>query len=72
MSTTRDSFERRRDQLLIPRSYKSPRDLAKDIVELMELLAIHGSTGIEGDSKKRLEHVDVLERRIIGSYKSNS
>jgi len=64
--SNRDSFERRRDELLIPRSYQSAKDLAEDIVELMEILAIYGSTGIEGDPQKRSEHVDVLERRING------
>ncbi len=58
------AFIEERDRLLEPKSGQAAIDLAVELVRLMELLAVHGSTGIEGDVDRRARQVHQLVGRI--------
>lgn len=64
MSETRRRFVGNRDMLLMPKENQTARGLAEDLVSLMELLAIHGETGIRADPDTREDYVDTLRARI--------
>ena len=53
-----------RDMLLMPKENQTARGLAEDLVSLMELLAIHGFTGIGADPDTRRAYIDTLVARI--------
>ncbi len=53
--------------LLQAKGDQTARGLADDLVSLMELLAIHGETGIGADPDIREDYVDALQARIIGT-----
>lgn len=57
-------FVRERDELLQTKHRETARNLAEELVRLMELLAIHGSTGIDGDPDTRAAYILRLEARI--------
>ena len=59
-------FIKRRSFLLKPKQ-QSALELAKEIVELLELIAIHGSSGIGADPEKRDCYIDRFTKRIISS-----
>ena len=61
-----NEFIKRRSFLLKPKQ-QSALELAKEIVELFELIAIHGSSGIGGDPEKRNIYIELFTRRIIAS-----
>ena len=63
-STTWLDFVRDRDELMQTKHRETARHLAEELVQLMELLAIHGSTGIDGDACKRELYVRQLHERI--------
>ncbi len=64
MSEERERFIEERDYLLESKTDESAHDLAADLVLLMELLAVYGSSGMEGDDEKRRSYIRTLERRI--------
>ncbi len=66
MLSTREQFIERRDYLLTPKS-ESAQQLAIEIVELLELIAIHGSSGIGGEPEKRDVYVEQFTKRIMAS-----
>lgn len=66
MSETERRFVGNRDMLLVPKENQTARGLAEDLVSLMELLAIHGSSGIGADPDTRQAYVDTLTARIDG------
>lgn len=53
-----------RARLMVPKANETAHTLAMDIVALLELIAIHGSSGIGGESKMRNDYVDWFESRI--------
>ncbi len=57
-------FIAERDRLLQSKTGQSAINLAADLVHLMELLAVHGSSGIEGDDAKRQSYTRTLAGRI--------
>ncbi len=59
-----DDFVAERDLILKPEPGQSAIDLAGELVRLMELLAVHGSTGIEGDPARRSFQIHQLAERI--------
>lgn len=59
-----EGFIRERDLLLMPKGDQTARGLAEELVRLMELLAIHGSTGIGAEPDTRQAYVDTLVARI--------
>lgn len=63
-STTQQWFVRQRDELLALKEGQTARSLATELVSLMELLAVHGSTGIGADPDARQAYVDTLTARI--------
>lgn len=66
MTSIYDQFVERRDSLLSPKQ-QSASELAKDLVELMEEIAIHGSLGIGGNPETKQLYVEELTKRIIAS-----
>ncbi len=63
-STTRLEFLRARDELLESKPGQTARYLAEELVRLMELVAVHGSSGVDGAPDKREAYIQILERRI--------
>ena len=63
-STTWLEFIRDRDELLRFKPGQTVRGVAEDLVRLMELLAIHGSTGMDGEAEKQGAYIRGLEGRI--------
>ncbi len=63
-SETRERFVRNREALLAPKQGQTARSLAEDLVALMELLAVHGESGIGADPDTRRAYVDTLVARI--------
>ncbi len=57
-------FVRQRDELLAPKEGQTVLSLASELVRLMELLAVHGSTGIGADPDTRRAYIDTLVARI--------
>ena len=64
MNDVRADFVEERDRILEYKPGESAIELAEELVRLMELLAIHGSTGIDGDPALRSFQVDRLAGRI--------
>ncbi len=60
-----EEFVLRRNRLLRPNSNQTARELASDIVTLFQEIAVHASSGIQGDARKEREYIDILERRIV-------
>lgn len=64
MSVTQEQFIQERDLLLVPKRDETARSLAEELVKLMELLAIHGSTGMGGRPDAHEAYVATLMGRI--------
>lgn len=63
-SETQERFVRNREALLAPKQGQTAHSLAEDLVALMELLAVHGESGIGADPDTRRAYVDTLVARI--------
>lgn len=70
-SETYTEFLKQREELLRDKSRQTVRELSKDIVRLLELIAAHGSSGIAADSHRRMEYVNRFEIRIIQAVKQD-
>ena len=64
MSEESERFIGNRDALLALKVGQTARSLAEDLVALMELLAVHGESGIGADPDTRRAYVDTLVARI--------
>lgn len=62
--TTYEDFVLRRDKLLEAKPEQTVRSLAEELVELLEEIAIHGSSGIGGDPALKSAQIDLMEGRI--------
>jgi hypothetical protein len=67
MSVTQEEFIRERDDLLRGKPDQSARGVAADLIRAMELIAVHGSTGIMANPDRREEYIEVLQVRIIAT-----
>ncbi len=68
MSPTYDQFIQERDLLLAAKPDQSARGVATDLVHAMELIAVHGSTGIAADPDTREDYIEALQVRIIATH----
>ncbi len=67
MNSNWEEFIESRDSLLTPKRDQSARGVAEDLVRVMELIAVHGSTGIGDDPDTRQEYIEALQTRIIAT-----
>ena len=67
MSNNWEEFIESRDSLLTAKRDQSARGVAVDLVRVMELIAVHGSTGIGDDSDAREDYIETLQARIIAT-----
>ncbi len=64
MSEEGQRFVEERDALLTLKVGETARSVAEDLVRVMELLAIHGESGIAADRLRRETYIHTLETRI--------
>lgn len=67
MSVTYDRFIQEKDLLLAAKPDQPARGVAADLVHAMELIAVHGSTGIAADPDTREDYIEALQARIIAT-----
>ncbi len=67
MSEEHHRFTEERDLLLAPKPDQSARGVATDLIRAMELIAVHGSTGIGADPDIREDYIEALQVRIIAT-----
>ncbi len=72
MTATYNQFLQDRDLLLAAKPDQSARGVATDLVQAMELIAVHGSTGIGADPDTREDYIEALQVRIIATRKIRS
>lgn len=64
MSEERRRFTENRDMLLALKVGETAHSVASDLVTVMELVAVHGESGIAADPVRREAYIHTLETRI--------